>query len=1212
LFFQERNKTQTSDTDELNTTVESDKSGVKRSRGEKRKFWDRDVYSEDEKRTSRSCRRASVGSSVYQWNSSSSEDSEKSDEETQQDGVSSVGAEGSSKSASLIEWSKFEESAAKLSVVVDGGGNDDDKQNIAPENRKLRDGDEGRESVLPCNGAKGREGETDFKSSEVEKSARVTASQVVKKVLAGSSIADKLQEKLLRLERSSEDVDETPEVPVISESTPHEKETCPEVEKKTENGLENSEDSETSSVSAKKSDAVNNLNLEMSCGRTKRRKNGDDKKDSEVSDSSGSEEKRERSESPVVNKTPRKAEPRRYGKQYSPRVVLYNLVLPYGKLLQGKVRSITNDIVSVQKPHAKEEKCPLSPAERKQTRETSPEEQNTKNNPSVEDNGKTSCSESLVKNRLEVSVVRKTNKLHGSESVGKRCDVVEEESIIKSRSQSCSFPSSRKLGVVDTDKLNVLGCEVPKAAKVKVVVSDCSSESGDSDIVTDSSKRTPEHGYSKCSNVNFVENGTKMLEPSKVQDTEFSEQKEVVVERNVEHVQSSESTSEPVQEKVSVLEPLQETLKESEAVQSSREVDVEKSMDTKPASEEVTASESPPDDRGAICGSMSKNIVSSSLSSSSDENLVPVEKRSEGVSSPEKANANNVPQIENVEQSADKVSESTSKAEMCTKGSVDGGAESVADSDSCKDNSEVSIKLNTPQNTVLKVYPGKTSKALDKKMKDCKMSELSKTDALLGCDVTVTPASVVGAATEQESVADKTGTTGDSSIADRKIKEEPLDPDEFAAESSSASTSTLSSAQSSAKTSPELKLHNSLTEKKEADGDMFNKGKVITGKKLPLSVLENKERLASNESPSSVSEKDGIFPSLFLDPSITITVINDKLTETLDMPILGKSNVSKSDVSVNELRASVNLSKDISLTVVGAGQGGHSSSAKGMPSGAVTPLEKECDNESGRNDSHHSSMNAASVSAQNAVMGQNNTNKQKKQKPSVGNDCLQARSRARKSFPNRPVFPNVKVKSHPELVNGVGTSSNKSSVLRRNSVGTNSNSSDSRRSSYGTSPQEFLMSAQQLGDTSGSDNNSNNPGSAMVVLPHVLGNPATNHIQALRTVNSNIGAPSHVVNGGHDIMSSRMMQVPHNQPPSVGNGTRISPAGQGPGTVSGASRLLPQLQPRPPGPLLSQHPPSAPSEAGPVSAELNRHAHKVLNCLFVYNYFIRSYGLLIL
>jgi hypothetical protein len=43
--------------------------------------------------------------------------------------------------------------------------------------------------------------------------------------------------------------------------------------------------------------------------------------------------------------------------------------------------------------------------------------------------------------------------------------------------------------------------------------------------------------------------------------------------------------------------------------------------------------------------------------------------------------------------------------------------------------------------------------------------------------------------------------------------------------------------------------------------------------------------------------------------------------------------------------------------------------------------------------------------------------------------------------------------------------------------------------------------------------------------------------------------------------------------------------------------MPPQLQPRPPGPLLSQHPPSIPSDAGPVSAELNRHAHKV--CLLI-------------
>ncbi|XP_021928207.1 uncharacterized protein LOC110833911 isoform X4 [Zootermopsis nevadensis] len=1203
---QERNKTQASDTDELNTTIESDKSADKRSRGEKRKNWDSDRYSEDGKK-SHSCKRTAIGSRLRQWDSSSSEDSQESDDGTQQDVGISVGVEGSSKSASLIEWSKFEESAAKLTVGVEGGASDEDKLIIASENINLSDTGDTRDRVLPCNGAKVKQRETDYESSEVEKSARVTASEVVKKVLAGSSIADKLQEKLFRLERSSKDCKDNEETSpeVISESMSVDQESSAEVVKNTENCSGNPEDCEISSVCANEND-VKNLKPEMSSDRTRKDKDDDAERNSVTCHSSGSEQKRGRSETPVVNKTPLKAETRYYGKQYSPKVVLYNLVLPAGKLLQGKARNITNEILSVKKPQAKLKKCSLSVAEPKKVQEKVPEECHTKKVTLLEDNGTTSSSETLVKNKLEVSV-HKTDRLHGSESIGKKFEVVKEDSNIEPESQSGLFPSSHKLNVVETDKFNVVGCNAPTGVKMKVAVSDNTSESGESDIVMDSSKRTPEHGYSRCCTDNFLENGAKMLEP--MQDTKSSEQRKVLVEKNLEHDgdQSSEYVSETVKEKGSVLESVQETLKKSEDVQNSLELEAELSVGMGPVSEKVAANESPPDDRGALCGSLSKNIACNSVSNPGNADLVPVEQSSDREPPPEEANANKVLETDSIEQSVDKVSDSTSKMETCGEESKDGRTDSVANSNNHKDNSEVPVKLNTPQNTVLKVYPAKTNKALDKKIKDCKASEMSRTEALVGSDVTITPAALVSAPTEQEDEANKTATsvikeTDDSSIADKKIKEEPLDPDDLVAESSSSvSTLVLSSAQCSAKTSPELKLRGSPSEKKEADSDNFNKGKIIFSKKLPLAVLEDKERLASNESPSSVSEKDGIFPSLFLDPSITITVINDKQADNVDVPVLGKSKVSSSDINVNELRASVNLSKDISLTVVGTGYGGHSNSAKGISSSSVTPLEMECGHESDHDNSRNASVNATSasipVAAQNAVVGHNSTNRQKKQKCSVGSNSLQARSRARKSFPNRPVFPNVKVKSHPELVNGVGTFGNKSSVVRRNSVGTNSNSSDSRRSSYGTSPQEMLITAQQLGDASGSDSNNNNSGSAMVALPHVLGNPTTNHIQALRTVNNNIGAPSHIVNSGPDMMPSRMVQAPHNQPHSVGNGTRISPAGQGPGAAAAASRMPPQLQPRPPGPLLSQHPPPIPLEAGPVSAELNRHAHKLSDFL---------------
>lgn len=1286
-MFQERNKTQTFDTDGLNIAVVSDKSVDKRRRrSEKRKLWERGGCSGDEKKASWSCKRTASGSREFQQNSSSSEDSHESDEGTQQDKGNSVGAEGSGKSASLIEWSRFEESAAKLTVGVEGGGSDEDKQSIASDDRKLRDADDIRDNVLPCNGAKVNEGEsgnkTGIESSEVKRNVRVTASEMVKKVLTGPSIADKLQEKLLRLERSSEEYKDSEETvtEAISESMSEEHKASSEVEKKTGEGSEISEDSESLSIRTKESDAVKNLNIEIS-GRTIKSKDGDSRRDSKDSDLSGSEKngeqesQRGRSESPVVNKTPLKAEPKCYGKQYSPKVVLYNLVLPPGKILQGKVRSVTKELAD-QKPPAAEQEHPLLPAEPKQAPEISPEEQCTHKITTAHDSGKASCLESLLTNRSEAYVNHKTDTSHGSEFSDQKFDVTREENSINPESLSCSFPSSHKPNVVETDNLKMVENDGPADVKTKVAVSDNSSESGDSDIVMDSSKRTPEHGYSRCSiDDSLLENDHKMLESSNIEATKPSEQIKAVIERDVEQYddQSSRSASAPVQEKgivlesvqekgfvlepvrekvivletdqeeVSVSEPdqenfskseaiqenvtvsesVQETVKESEVVQSpTEEPESGAVMDTEAVNKDITANESLPDDKDAVHGSQSKTVViCSSASNPVNKDLDPLEKRSEREHLTEEANTNDISETNNMEQSTDKVSNPVTKEATCTDENEDERVHSFEGSNSCKDNSEVSVKLSIPQTAVLKVYPAKTCKALDKKIKDVKTSELSRTEALLGSGVTITPTTAVTTPAEMEAGANKTSTTtveemNCSGIVDKKIKEEPLDPDELVAESlSSGSTSTLSSNQNSAKSSPELKGHYSQAEKKEADGDKCNKGKVIFNKKLTLALLEDKERLSSNDSPSSVSEKDGIFPSLFLDPSITITVINDKQSENVDVPVSGKSKVSGSDINVNELRASVNLSKDISLTVVGAGYGGRTGSTKEISSGPMTPLDMECDHESDHDGLHNSSVNPASalipLTVQNTTMGQSNTTKQKKQRPSGGSGSLQARSRARKSFPNRPIFPNVKVKSHPELVNGVGTFSNKSSLLRRNSAGTNSNSSDSRRGSYGTSPQEMLVSAQQSGgeagaeNFSGRDNNSsNNSGSAMVVLPPMLGNPATsttNHIQALRTVNGNIGAPSHIVNGVPDMMPSRIIQVPHNQTHPVGNGTRISPTGQGPGAAAGPSRMPPQLQPRPPGPLLSQHPPSVPSEAGPVSADLIRHAHKVLHCWYAYH-----------
>ena len=1354
VFLQERKKIKTYGTEELNATVESDKSVDRSSRTKKRKLWDGDGCSDNEKRANRSYKRTASGSSVSRQNSSSSsssssrsssssEGSQESDDGTRQDRGSSVDAEGSGKSASLIEWSRFEESAAKLTAAVEGGGSDDDKQSITSENRKLRDGDDSRDSVLPCNDAKLRKEDTSTETSKVEKCASVPT-EVVKKVLVSPSIADKLQEKLLRLHRSSKEFKDAEDASSEGISgTMSEEQT---VENKTEKNSKSMEDCETLSVSVKESDGLTNFKHETSShDKTRNPEDGESKRDENNDSSSLQDEtgKRERSESPVVNKTPLRAEPKCYGKKYLPRVVLHNLVLPPGKILAGKIRGVTGNNVSDQKLLATKAKNFLLPAGCKQDQEISSKEQHTCKITSVEDNRKTSCPEGLLKNRLEVPAVYETCTSYDSETSGQNLDVAKKDNNVNPEIFPCSFISAHEPNVTGSDKLQVVQNCGPTDVKMRSVISDNSSESGDGDIVMDFSKRTPEHGYSKCSYSDGVfENGAKTVNASKVQDTESSQQVEAITENNVklDGHKLSLSAAEHAQEKSSALEPAQEIVKDSEASQcSAEELEVGSNVGTECLSKEGTVSDIIPGDRAAVCGSQSKAVViSSSVSDSGNADLNTVQSRSESEPPTEDENTSAFSGAHNVGKAA-YVESDLRNAEAT--GTGDDEEHSLSSSNSPK-----SLKLSIPQTAVLKVYPAKTNKALDKKMIDSKMSELNKSE-LFRSDGTVTPTSVVSACVEKEVVADRANTsvvsasaekvdvadradtsvvsacaekevvadrantsvvsacaekevvadrantsvvsasaekvdvadradtsvvsasvekedvadradisvvsasagkedvadragtsvasasaekedvadrggtsvasasaekedvadmadtttlkaTDGCSIFDKKIKEEPLDPDELVAESSTASILTLPSCESLAKTSPEL------TRQKGVNGDKFNKGKIILNKKLTGSLLDDKDRLASNDSPSSLSEKDGIFPSLFLDPSITITVINDKQSETAEAPLLSRSKVGSGDINVSELRASVNLSKDISLTVVGAGYDEHhSSSAKGM-SGPVTSLDMECDHES-ENDSLNSSTNATSglvpVTVQNSVTRQNNTNKPKKVRPSSGSETLQARSRARKSFPNRPVFTNVKGKSHPELVNGVGAFGNKLSTQRRNSASTNSNSSDSRRNSYATSPQEMLISTQQAGDTitenfGGNDNNNNNPGSAMVVLPPMLGNPTTNHIQALRAVNSNIGSPSHIVNSSPDMIPSRMMQVPHNQTHPVGSGTKISPAGQG------HSRMPPQLQPRPPGPLLSQHPPSVPSEAGPMSAELNRHAHKVFILLVLVDY----------
>ncbi|XP_069701983.1 MYND-type zinc finger-containing chromatin reader ZMYND8 isoform X2 [Periplaneta americana] len=1235
----ERNKSQTSEADELNMALENEKFTDK-NRNEKRKTWERDGYpetSEDEKKGNQSRKRTASGSRVSRQ-SSSSEDSQESDGVNVQDRGNSASVEASAKSASLIEWSRFEESAAKLSVSVEVSGSDEDKHSVASDDRKLKDGDDSRENVLPSDDAKLTDDEDMDKdeSNEIERKARVAASEVVKKVLSGPSIADKLQEKLLRLGMSNEEssVEET-----SSENNRREQNVSNEKEEASE-GSKNSEDCETENLTgcAKEQGKTEDLHLETSCERTKNLLNGG----SDLSDIENDRElERDRSQSPVVNKTPLKSERKCYGKQYSPKVVLHNIVLSSDEKSRNKATGARKESDSEQTFSSNKDDRPLSPAQLKEEQETLSNDQHINESASNLDNSNTSPLDSSLKNRSSDAVNHKTDLLHDSST----------ESGISNESNSINSKSGSK--VTENDEQ----VEMVENSGLKNVLNDNTSESGDGDIEMDSSKRTPEHGYSRISTENSVAHTSETCE---VDVLVSSEQKKASLkeEENRENVDSCV-----------VSEPLQESTKESENAQrSEKESDSELAMESEAHNKEVTANESPPD-----TGTVNETEIKSDDSESNLEPQTPnpVENNSDettGVAetpsdettgiaetpsdettgiaetpSDETTGVAETPSSDKEEVVKSNISETDKVEEQQTQQqnsqseeipladdhkdegeSVGGSGDNKSESDVVNkenDNKDESVVVNKEndnkdESDVVNKENEQSATCTDtsKEVGENMTNDLNITQARLGNDVTITPANVISSSTEKEDreKAEASSSAKEleiNSIADKKIKEEPIDPDELVTESSSVSSSAVSSTQSSTKSSPEPKKSIS-SENRDVGADKvigsddkkFGKVKSLTSKKLNLSLLDDKERLASNDSPASVSEKDGIFPSLFLDPSITITVINEKQSDHVDIQTSSKSKVSGSDINVNELRASVNLSKDISLTVVGAN---YSGTSKDAGPGPVTPLDMECDHESDHDDSNNSTNTTSStlipLAVQNALSGQNNTSKQKKQRPSNSNESLQARSRARKSFPNRPILPNVKMKTHPELVNGVGTYGSKSSLLRRNSVGTNSNSSDSRRSSYGTSPHDMIISAQQSGDNVGenagsSDNNNNNPGSAMVVLPPMLGNPptsTTNHIQALRTVNGNIGAPSHLVNGGPDIISTRMMQVPHGQPHPGGNSARISPAGQGPGT----SRMPPQLQPRPQGPLLAQHPPSVVSEAGPVSAELNRHASKLSDFL---------------
>ncbi|PSN52379.1 hypothetical protein C0J52_06722 [Blattella germanica] len=1380
--------------------------GDKLKKYEKKKTENENTEGDYSRRISRPRKRTASGSRASRQSSLSSECSQESDITTQNK------KNNSAKSASLIEWSRFEESAVHISVGVEGLASDEDKQSVTSDDRKLtRDGDDSGDAVLPADCSKSIEGESENKTGNNVENTKSTNSQVVNKSFSGQSIVDKLQEKLLRLEGSSDSDDAMSCKNGVEDKT-----------KKTEDDSKNPEDCETQNKPTVSSKKMSETDIESIPEKTSVKTK--EKQESSITDKETTE--RERSKSPIVNKFPHKSDPKRYGKQYFPKVVLYNMVLP-------------KDLNLSKENNSEEDSATKQNSDKIVEQKDSVQEPICKSSSLVSETA--SRLQNLLKNRIEESENHMTDTSHDSESSSSQDN------------ESDSIKLSLDEGEPDIEE--------EKDAETNSTSSESMSDSGEGSVELDSLKHTPKHGYNRSGiNGNPLEDNENPLDDDEKSNNSDNVTVGTVVEMEVNNEKSGNSDKVAIETVTEKEKNEDEVNTSTTSIESTEDPNEEpKSMNKineeensgvdiglEPKTKEVTADESPPDkevpdedvpstellntksskeiltddqksekgkqgvdeevdrevsdkkdlasdvtptgfddtvtegvDKNACDGNgkdisnkddevddaesdkllnlehpednienvkdvsvegaettdninrartltvnnggsddnadresekdgnresdkdssmeidennresdkdsnrksymgsnresdknsiseSDKNIISESNKDSNRESDKDCNKESDKGSNKEsdkdssmeidennretdkgsnrESDKDNSMEIDENNKENDKNSnrenevinsESNNKSsdpdvvlesererksnkgngkesdnvsmltreDIKTEISVDADKEhdqhsnTENDAEIQKDSSENDKQIaneddsndedssETNSSNTAK-YRSKSNKSLDKKIKE--LSDGSRTEATIGSGVTITPADSTKTA-KSKSAGSPATKEGDSTI-EKHIKEEPVDPDEMLTESSvsSSTLSSTSSTVSSAKSSPAGKQATGANEKKGSDvenGLQTDKG--LINKKL--TVLEDKERPSSNDSPASMSDKEGIFPALFLDPSITITVINEKQSDSVDEPSVSKTKVSGSDINVNELRASVNLSKDISLTVVGAGYSGSSKEP-------TTSLDMECVHESDPEDSENSTnTNSSSVplNIPSTVAGQNAI-KQKKAKSSGGSESQLARSRARKSFPVKPTVSGIKVKSHPELVNGIGSLNNKTSV-RRNSSGGNSSSSDSRRSSFGTSPHEVLMPEHQPRgeninrNNSTSDNNNNgnnNNGSGMVVLPPLLGNPPvpiTNHIQALRAVNGSIGNPPHMTNGVADV---RMMPAPSGQSYQIPSNSRISPAGHG-SNASGSR--YPPLHPRPAGPLLAQLPPTTPAEAGPVSAELDKH-----------------------
>ncbi|XP_046393456.1 uncharacterized protein LOC124161233 isoform X2 [Ischnura elegans] len=287
-------------------------------------------------------------------------------------------------------------------------------------------------------------------------------------------------------------------------------------------------------------------------------------------------------------------------------------------------------------------------------------------------------------------------------------------------------------------------------------------------------------------------------------------------------------------------------------------------------------------------------------------------------------------------------------------------------------------------------------------------------------------------------------------------------------------------------------------------------------KRARKGIAQKSSVVDRSESPG----QDEVFPSMFLDPSVTITVLQESEKENGV-----NKDQSSSSSSVEELRTSVNLSNDVSLTMV---QG----------TGALEGLAVVQDG----------AMSRSSESQDVDILGQNAQNSLV---------APQFRPRARKSFP-RP-SPRAFTRS-PHT-----PSQSPNMEVRRLSA------SSSRESS----PVNISGSPSLLKTA---------PANSMASMPAV----------AMRGASGQAPVP---------MMPMNSFPSPAFTSPSTSQGlvrTVVSPVMPSSSLLMSQSNCisprLPNLSPRPPTfPFSGHHSLFTPSEAGPVSAEFNKHAQK-LSC----------------